>query len=107
MYFLLSKLLSIGNVRSKTFVYYRGFSIICQKISGFCLKNPLQNVKKGQLFIFFIKGNLMQERQSLRPSRDEYFMEVCRAIAKRATCDRGRSGCVIARDHQILVTGYV
>lgn len=49
----------------------------------------------------------MQESQSLRPSRDEYFMEVCRAIAKRATCDRGRSGCVIARDHQILVTGYV
>ena len=42
-----------------------------------------------------------------RPSWDEYFMEVCRAIAKRATCDRGRSGCVIARDNQILVTGYV
>jgi dCMP deaminase len=34
-------------------------------------------------------------------------MEVCDAIAKRATCDRGRSGCVIARDHQILATGYV
>jgi dCMP deaminase len=43
----------------------------------------------------------------VRPSWDEYFMEVCRAIAKRATCDRGRSGCVIARDNQILVTGYV
>ena len=42
-----------------------------------------------------------------RPSWDEYFMEVCRARAKRATCDRGRSGCVIARDNQILVTGYV
>jgi dCMP deaminase len=42
-----------------------------------------------------------------RPSWDEYFMEVARAIAKRATCDRGRSGCVIARDRQILVTGYV
>ncbi|GHU53172.1 hypothetical protein FACS189496_4300 [Bacilli bacterium] len=43
----------------------------------------------------------------VRPSWDEYFMEVCDAISKRATCDRGRSGCVIARDHQILVTGYV
>jgi len=43
----------------------------------------------------------------VRPSWDEYFMEVCNAIAKRATCDRGRSGCVIARDHQILATGYV
>ncbi len=43
----------------------------------------------------------------IRPSWDEYFMEVARAIARRATCDRGRSGCVIARDRQLLVTGYV
>ena len=34
-------------------------------------------------------------------------MEVCRAIAKRATCDRGKSGCVIAKENQILATGYV
>lgn len=42
-----------------------------------------------------------------RPSWDDYFMEVANSIAKRATCDRGRSGCVIAREKQILVTGYV
>jgi dCMP deaminase len=42
-----------------------------------------------------------------RPTWDEYFMEVANAIAKRATCDRGRSGCVIAKDNQILATGYV
>ncbi|MCL2557897.1 MAG: cytidine/deoxycytidylate deaminase family protein [Treponema sp.] len=42
-----------------------------------------------------------------RPTWDEYFMEVCDAISKRATCDRGRSGCVIAKDNRILVTGYV
>ena len=43
----------------------------------------------------------------IRPTWDEYFMEVCEAVSKRATCDRGRSGCVIARDKQLLVTGYV
>jgi dCMP deaminase len=42
-----------------------------------------------------------------RPSWDDYFMEVAHSISKRATCGRGRSGCVIARDNQILVTGYV
>lgn len=42
-----------------------------------------------------------------RPSWDDYFFEVCHAIGKRATCDRGRSGCVIVKDRQILVTGYV
>ncbi len=49
----------------------------------------------------------MSEEVFVRPSWDEYFMEVARAVAKRATCDRGRSGCVIAKDKQILVTGYV
>ena len=42
-----------------------------------------------------------------RPSWDEYFMEVMEAISKRATCDRGKSGCVIVKNKQILVTGYV
>lgn len=42
-----------------------------------------------------------------RPAWDQYFMEIAQAVAKRATCDRGRSGCVITRDKQILVTGYV
>jgi len=42
-----------------------------------------------------------------RPSWDEYFMELTNTAAKRATCDRGRSGCIIVRDKHVLVTGYV
>jgi dCMP deaminase len=34
-------------------------------------------------------------------------MEIASTVAKRATCDRGRSGCVIVKNRQILVTGYV
>ena len=49
----------------------------------------------------------MTEEKYIRPTRDEYFMEVAKTIAKRATCDRGRSGCVIAKNKQILCTGYV
>jgi dCMP deaminase len=47
------------------------------------------------------------EKKYVRPSWDEYFMEIARTVAKRGTCDRGRSGCVIVKDKQILVTGYV
>ena len=42
-----------------------------------------------------------------RPTWDEYFMELANTASKRATCDRGRSGCVIVKDRQLLVTGYV
>ena len=47
------------------------------------------------------------EPKYVRPSWDEYFMEIAKTVAKRATCDRGKSGCVIARNKQILVSGYV
>ena len=42
-----------------------------------------------------------------RPSWDEYFMELANTASKRATCDRGRSGCVIVKNRHVLVTGYV
>jgi dCMP deaminase len=42
-----------------------------------------------------------------RPSWDRYFLDLCDAVAKRATCDRGRSGCVLVKDKRIIATGYV
>ena len=45
--------------------------------------------------------------EHLRPSWDEYFIKLADTVASRATCDRGRSGCVIVKDKQILVSGYV
>lgn len=42
-----------------------------------------------------------------RPSWDEYFMSIADMVGTRATCDRGRSGCVIVKDKRILTTGYV
>lgn len=43
----------------------------------------------------------------IRPSWDEYFLEIMRSVSKRATCDRGRASSVFVKDKQILVTGYV
>lgn len=50
----------------------------------------------------------MSEKEPyVRPSWDEYFLEVMHALAKRATCDRGRTACIVVKDHQIVVSGYV
>lgn len=43
----------------------------------------------------------------MRPSWDEYFCDLVQQVATRATCDRGRSGCVVVRDRRIVCTGYV
>ena len=45
--------------------------------------------------------------ESRRPSWDEYFTRLVDEIASRATCDRGRSGCLIVRNKRIICTGYV
>ena len=57
--------------------------------------------------MLYKKSTKIKLEKYIRPSWDEYFMEVAEAISKRATCDRGRSGCVIAKDRQIIATGYV
>ncbi len=51
----------------------------------------------------------MNEKQNnnSRPSWDEYFIGLMDEVAKRATCDRGKSGCVIVKDKRIICTGYV
>ena len=42
----------------------------------------------------------------MRPGWDEYFMEIARTVATRATCPRASVGCVLTRDRRILTTGY-
>jgi dCMP deaminase len=41
-----------------------------------------------------------------RPGWDEYFMEIARTVATRATCPRASVGAVITRERRILTTGY-
>jgi len=42
----------------------------------------------------------------MRPSWDEYFVEIARQVATRSTCLRRSVGALIVRDKRILSTGY-
>jgi dCMP deaminase len=44
---------------------------------------------------------------TVRPDWDRYFLDLCEAVSKRATCDRGKCGCVIVKEKRIMTTGYV
>ena len=41
-----------------------------------------------------------------RVSWDEYFMNIARVVATRATCDRKHVGAVVVREDRILASGY-
>lgn len=42
----------------------------------------------------------------MRPSYDEYFMEIARVVSTRSTCLRRKVGAIIVKDKHILATGY-
>lgn len=42
----------------------------------------------------------------MRPSWDDYFMEIAQVVAKRSTCLRRQVGALLVKDKRILTTGY-
>jgi len=42
----------------------------------------------------------------VRPSYDEYFMEMAKVVSKRSTCLRRKVGAILVKDKHILSTGY-
>lgn len=42
----------------------------------------------------------------VRPSWDEYFMEIAQVVSSRSTCLRRQLGAVIVREKRMLATGY-
>lgn len=45
-------------------------------------------------------------KKKLRPSWDEYFLDIAFLVAKRSTCLRRHFGAVIVKDNIIVSTGY-
>lgn len=48
----------------------------------------------------------MQNRNTSRPTWDEYFLEIAQVVSKRSTCLRRFYGAVIVKDNIIISTGY-
>jgi len=42
----------------------------------------------------------------VRPSSDDYFMEIATVVAKRSTCLRNQVGALFVKNKRILTTGY-
>jgi len=42
----------------------------------------------------------------VRPSWDDYFMDITELVAQRSTCLRRHVGAILVRDKRIITTGY-
>ncbi|MBN2097222.1 MAG: cytidine/deoxycytidylate deaminase family protein [Candidatus Omnitrophica bacterium] len=47
-----------------------------------------------------------KRKKDLRPSWDEYFLEIASIVSKRSTCLRRKVGALIVKERRILATGY-
>lgn len=52
-------------------------------------------------------ANQDKKDKYIRPSWDEYFIQLAELVGTRGTCDRGYAGSVIVKNKRILATGYV
>ncbi len=48
----------------------------------------------------------IKEKSFKRISKDEYYLEIARAVSKRSTCIRRQYGAVIVKNDRIISTGY-
>jgi len=49
---------------------------------------------------------MTRDATTRRPSWDEYFMNIARAVASRSTCSRRSVGALVVKEKRILATGY-
>jgi len=43
----------------------------------------------------------------MRPSKDQYYLNIAKQVAERGTCFRAKGGAIIVKDDQIVATGYI
>lgn len=48
----------------------------------------------------------MKETVNNRPSKEEYYLDIAKAVCKRSPCIRRRYGAIIVKDDTIVSTGY-
>ena len=48
----------------------------------------------------------MSDQKYDRPSKDEYYLDIAKAVCKRSTCTKVEIGAVVIKDDQIISTGY-
>lgn len=67
--------------------------LINQASSMACLHDALEDL------------NLANEER-LRPSWDQYFMQLASLAAQRSNCMKRRVGCVLVQERRVISTGY-
>ena len=84
---------------------YHPFSGLAKLIAYAEVRMINSSTSLDQLHEALEKLDLTDEKR-LRPSWDQYFMELASLAAQRSNCMKRRVGCVLVRDSRVISTGY-
>lgn len=45
--------------------------------------------------------------ENKRPTKEEYYLNIAKAVSERSTCFRSKGGAIIVQDDVIVATGYI
>jgi dCMP deaminase len=67
----------------------------------------LLNTSSNLAHLYATLGKLdLTNEDRLRPSWDQYFMQLASLAAQRSNCMKRRVGCVLVREKRVISTGY-
>jgi dCMP deaminase len=78
----------------------------CMEMVDFILENEGSLEELKEKFISYYNSLRDKDLRDIRPSKDEYYLDLARSVCRRGTCSKVEIGAVIIRDDQVVATGY-
>lgn len=72
-------------------------------------KLPVAIIAEQNYHLTIWTGSVNQRRRLIkvkRPTKDEYYINIAKAVSARSTCIRRQYGAIIVKDDVIISTGY-
>ena len=85
----------------------------CIKMADIIIKNEGELKTLAEKFLKYYNSlrsmksaKFMKSKKIIRPSKDEYYLDLAKSVCRRATCLKVEIGAVIIKDDQVVATGY-
>lgn len=78
----------------------------CMKITDIVVENEGTLEELKEKFVSYYNSIRNKKMEYVRPTKDEYYLDLAKSVSRRGTCIKVEIGAVIIRDDQVVATGY-
>ncbi|NIA01952.1 MAG: AAA family ATPase [Nitrospirae bacterium] len=78
----------------------------CMKMTDIVVENEGTLEELKEKFVNYYNSIRDKKMEYIRPTKDEYYLDLAKSVSRRGTCTKVEIGAVIIRDDQVVATGY-